>query len=605
MKRYRIVDGFILPVVIVLVSLILGFTASPVAADEGWVIRTFQATITIAKDGSLDVSETILADFGRLQKHGIYRDIPVVYDYDQNNNRVYDLTVESVKDQNGKPLKYVVQRQGSYLRIIIGDPNVYVSGTQQYVISYRVSGALNGFPDHDELYWNATGTWPVAIESASATVHLPASGVERVACYAGQSGSSESCKSSTTADSASFGPTRQLPEGEQLTIVVGMRKGIVPEPQPKLVAKPRQFPDYFAITTATEAGAVLTLAAMLFWLVWSWWRFGRDRRFTTLYYLTDNPSEETRPLLTSDAIVVEYQPPEGLRPAQMGLLLDERADTLDATATIVDLAVRGYLTITEVQDVGLIGKLFGHKDWQIERTATPAADLLDYERVLYQGLFAQGSPVRLSQLKERFYTYLRNAQKDLYREAAKRRWFVRAPDAARTMWLVVGLGVALAGVILVYGLGYLLGAGIVGLPVILGGLLMMALSPWMPKRTAQGSELLRRTLGFRLYIATAETRRQQFSEQQNIFSAYLPYAIVFHCVDKWARAFSDIDVQSQTRSWYSGSGAFTATSFSRNLQGFSSEVSSAIVSTPGGQGGSGFSGGGAGGGGGGGGGGSW
>ena len=51
------------------------------------------------------------------------------------------------------------------------------------------------------------------------------------------------------------------------------------------------------------------------------------------------------------------------------------------------------------------------------------------------------------------------------------------------------------------------------------------------------SEMLRRVLGFRLYIDTAEKDRQQFNERADIFATYLPYAIVFGCAEKWARVF--------------------------------------------------------------------
>ena len=145
----------------------------------------------------------------------------------------------------------------------------------------------------------------------------------------------------------------------------------------------------------------------------------------------------------------------------------------------------------------------------------------------------------------------------------------------------------------------------IGVPVALVGLLLLATSRTMPRRTARGSELLRRVLGFRRYLTTAETDRQRFNERASIFAEYLPYAIVFGAVDRWARAFRDIDAQAATAAWYAGSGRFDAPTFSRNLEGFSSSVSSTIASTPGGSGSSGFSGGSAGGGGGGGGGGSW
>ena len=117
--------------------------------------------------------------------------------------------------------------------------------------------------------------------------------------------------------------------------------------------------------------------------------------------------------------------------------------------------------------------------------------------------------------------------------------------------------------------------------------------------------MMRRTLGFAKYMKTAETQQQAFAERANIFTAYLPYAVAFKCVDRWARAFQDIDMQKATGAWYAGSTTFDPGSFSSSVASLSSSVSSAIASTPGGSGGSGFSGGSSGGGGGGGGGGSW
>ena len=117
--------------------------------------------------------------------------------------------------------------------------------------------------------------------------------------------------------------------------------------------------------------------------------------------------------------------------------------------------------------------------------------------------------------------------------------------------------------------------------------------------------MYRRVLGFREYMEVAETDRQRFYEEENIFQEYLPYAIVFGSVDKWAKAFEDMGIEPNTSNWYVGTTPFRAVAFSHSLQGFSSSMSSAIASTPGGSGSSGFSGGSSGGGGGGGGGGSW
>ena len=580
--------------------------APPALADEGWVINSFAARIQIEENGALRIAETILVDFGNQRKHGIFRKIPVYYDFGDDMERVYDLEVLSVTDSGGRRWKYEVERDGKYLSIKIGDPDVTVTGVQSYVIDYRVQHALNGFADHDELYWNVNGEWPVRTVTTEATVTLPGDGVRQVTCFQGAAGSLEPCRFSNTARAASFGTTRLLPEGEQLTVVVAMAKGLVPDPQFKLERKPREFAEFFEATPVTVGGSLFALVVSLAGLGWAWWRYGRDRRYTSVYYLTDNPNEETRPLLASDPIVIEYSPPDNLRPGQLGLILDETADTLDVTSTTIDLAVRGYLHIREVKTEGILGGLFSKRDWELTRTEKDDAALLVYEQTVLRGLFDQGSPVGLSQLKNKFYKHLRDAKRQLYDDVMQRKWFVMRPDKARGLWVVFGVLLLTVGVVAMVLLGMFFGAGLIGLPLILAGTLLSVLAFWMPKRTAKGREALRRALGFRQYVATAETDRQRFNEAANLFAEYLPYAIVFHCVDKWARAFRDVDMQAATQTWYAGGFGFAAAQFSHDMQDFSSSVSSTIVSTPGGSGSSGFgSGGFSGGGGGGGGGGGW
>ena len=116
---------------------------------------------------------------------------------------------------------------------------------------------------------------------------------------------------------------------------------------------------------------------------------------------------------------------------------------------------------------------------------------------------------------------------------------------------------------------------------------------------------MQHTLGFRLYMNTAEKYRQQFAEKAEIFTQLLPYAIVFGCVTRWAKAFEGIDT-SQTNGWYVGNRPFQAALLASSLESMNSTISTAIASNPAASGSSGFGGGGfSGGGGGGGGGGSW
>ena len=145
-------------------------------------------------------------------------------------------------------------------------------------------------------------------------------------------------------------------------------------------------------------------------------------------------------------------------------------------------------------------------------------------------------------------------------------------------------------------------------PVILAALVLIWGAHLMPRRTPKGIGMIRRVLGFRTYIETAEKDEAQFAERANLFSQYLPYAIVFGCTEKWARAFGGLAEQEQAAAagWYVGAHPFTTAALVSSIDDFAVTTAGTIASTPSSSGSSGFGGGGfSGGGGGGGGGGSW
>jgi uncharacterized membrane protein len=571
-------------IAVVVLSAALGMSAR--AADSGWVITSFDAQLTIQSDGRLVVTETIDVDFGSLERHGIFRDIPVKYAWpaDTRKQRVYQLQVLSVSDAGGRARHFETYGNGSNVEIKIGDADRTVTGRQQYRVAYVVQGAINGFPDHDELFWNVTGSeWGVPIARAAATVRAPA-GFSQTTCYAGPVGSADRCGGiDTIANGAVYTSGRTIAPGDDFTIVAGFRKGVVPEPRPILQDRPREFADFFDLTPAWLALAAFVAVGGLAAVVWLWYRVGRDDR-------------------AHETIVPEFEPPDNLRAAQIGLLIDERADTLDVTATIVDLAVRGFLTITEIPKQGLLGQ----RDWLLTRREA-TGDLLGYESIIQSGLFATGPEVKLSSLRRHFFLTLAEAQHALYADAVKRGWFPVDPSKTRATYAVIGVAFVIVAGIIAAALGVLAGGGIVGVAAAVPAIALIAASPVMPAKTRAGSDLERRSLGFQRYIEVAEKDRQRFAEKEHIFADYLPYAIVFRCVEQWAKAFEGIDLKAATSGWYSGSSfaTFTALSMSRDLSAFSSQISTAIASTPGGSGSSGFSGGSSGGGGGGGGGGSW
>ncbi len=298
---------------------------------------------------------------------------------------------------------------------------------------------------------------------------------------------------------------------------------------------------------------------------------------------------------------MEFEPPEHLRPGELGTLIDFEAGTLDVTATIIDLAVRGYLKIEEVDKEWY---QFKH-DWTLTKLPKEG-ELRQYERSLYSGLFKDGDEVKLSDLKNTFAARMSKVREELMDDAMSKGWFSRKPGTVKVLWGLLGILVLAGGVALTILLAAETHAALLGVPVIVGGILLLIASRWMPKRTAKGYAVLRHTLGFKRFIDESEKHRAQFAERANIFSEYLPYAVVFGATEKWAKAFEGLADDVDTSSWYVSQHAFNYAVFSSAIDGFAVTSAGTLTSSPASSGSSGFSGGGfSGGGGGGGGGGSW
>jgi uncharacterized membrane protein len=209
-------------------------------------------------------------------------------------------------------------------------------------------------------------------------------------------------------------------------------------------------------------------------------------------------------------------------------------------------------------------------------------------------------------------------QTGLYEDVTSKGWFSHNPRTVRREWAAAGvvlLVLGVGGAVLSGGVG-IKGLALVGVAVAVVGLLVVALAKAAPARTAAGTAVLAEAVGFQRYLETAEANQIRFEEGEDLFSRYLPYAIVFGVAERWANVFGELAAQGRAvpePSWYAGSsfrtGAFWMSygAFGHSLESFTSIATQSLSApTPGSSGGSGFSGGGFSGGGvGGGGGGGW
>jgi uncharacterized membrane protein YgcG len=549
-------------------------------------------------------------------RRGIYRDFPTRYKDRYGNRVVVDFQMIDVQ-RDGKTEPWFTENKSNGVRINTGNDDFLPTPAEfAYTLHYRTTRQLGFFADHDELYWNAIGDgWEVPIDTATVRVVTLVTAT-REACFAGPTGSSLPCGS---IDSSGSTVTAAQPAGlaphDAFTVVVGLPREAVRATGPHLEER-WTFRRSVTPTPLTGALAGLVLVPGLAGVALLVARVGRDRRYagqTPGLVPTVDAVEERVPLVGTGPVAVAFQPPEGLRPGQLGTLLDERASVLDVTATIVDLAVRGHLRIVELERP----HWFTSRDWRLERLTGGTGELLPFEKTLYDGLFLSGDQVLLSSLKKTFAARMAKVQTALYQDVTRAGWFRVRPDQVRSGWRIAGLALAVGGGWLTWLLSHQLHWAPVGAAVSLVGIALLALSRRMPARTALGTAVLAQAKGFREYLRTAEADQLRFEEGQDIFSRYLPYAIVFGEADRWVRVFGPLAASSPSAvggststggmSWYAGPAGWDLAHFGDSLDSFTSSASSTLATaTPSSSGGSGFSGGGSsGGGGGGGGGGSW
>ena len=152
-----------------------------VIAQEYFTINRYDVAVTVNKDASLDIDETIHLHFTE-PRHGIYRFIPYKYELQslpvgtEKANRQLEsggyahTIVDHIKVEDWD---YKVSNEGNYKSIKIGSANKLIDGDQQYVIHYRVLNAINFFKDHAELYYNIIGDkWNTTIDSVNFSMSL-------------------------------------------------------------------------------------------------------------------------------------------------------------------------------------------------------------------------------------------------------------------------------------------------------------------------------------------------------------------------------------------------------------------------------------------------
>ncbi len=577
---------------------------TPIATAQStnnFKIESFDADYYLSKDqknvSKLKVTETIVAEFPNInQNHGIERAIPDEY---KDNN--LDLRIDSVKKEDGTNWNYSEKKTSGNKVLRIGDADKYVQGRQVYIIRYSLRDVITFYPDHDEFYWDINGDqWSQQFGSVSATIHLPNDLASKISlepkCFTGTYGTTDSeCSISKTQDTQttqiSVRSNRSLSANENISFVLGFK----PSTFTKYKTDPRLIL-LIVVVALLLIGLPPFIAGVIMYRRWR--AGGKD--------------PEGR-----GVIIPQYSVPKEMNPILADVIINERLQTKSISATLIELCVKGYVKLYEVEKKKWLTK---SEEYEVELIKDPS-NLSSEQKKVVTMLFSQaavGTKVNLNELKYKLHKEVKTLTTSISNKVAAEGYYVVNPQTAKSKYN--GWGIFL----LIIGIGPLfifppIVLATVGLAV--AGVIVLAVGNAMPKRTQKGVDIKEYLLGVEDYMKMAEADRIKFLQAPDtaekvdvadnkqmikLYEKLLPYAVLFGIEKDWAKQFANLYEEGQSPSWYSGHSVFNAVLFSNAISGFNTVAASSFTS-PSSSGSSGYSGGGgfSGGGGGGGGGGGW
>ncbi len=491
-------------------------TVTNKTVNFGEYIRSFDANIKINRDATVDIIEKIDYDFGAHYRHGIYRDIPVRKK--NKNGKKYEITLSniSVTDSKGNPHPFSKMREGENVRLKIGDKHKTIAGLHSYVIRYKVLGAITYFSDHDELFWNVVGNkWKVPITRAQAIIKFPTniSTYEvKSACYTGAYGSKVSnCVINKDANYVSISTKRYLSRGENLSVVIGFPIDRIAHVEAKEVV---DFGDTFIGKIVLLLVFISIVLAILIWyliypvkIAYDWFKRGRDPKAITgqVRAWFDPPKDPNNPK-------------RFLTPAEVGVVIDEKADLRDVLATVIDLARRGYIKIDERKK----------KDFYLIKLKGADDKLLPFESMLISKFFGEKKEIRVKDKK--LYTAIQKVTELIYAQVVKSRLFDKNPDKIRKKYYA------------------LLSASIFTFnPLMLISSLFFGLN--MPRKTLSGVNAQNEAISLKNFLVSQERQLEFQANKQMMFEKLLPYAIVFGVEKIWLKRLKNLNLKQPD--WYS------------------------------------------------------
>jgi len=535
---------------LLLAAVCLGTLANTVgapafAAEKSLVWERFDVDIQIDPDGTFVVAEHQAIRFIDGTFTFGYRNIPK-----QNFAYISDWAVTDAAGYtygqaygSDVPYTFVVDDQGSNYVVRWYFPPT--SDPQTYTLSYRVHDGLRYYSGGDQLWWKAVygdRQFPVLASRVRVLVPEPAV-IQEYAAYINEVDARDTVTAELLDNDRAilFEAQRTLRAGQELEVRAQFTSGVVAGAAPAWQSEAdaqaaqreaaRAFQQQWG-PVATLFSGVLALALLLggpalAYLMW--YKYGRDKPV---------------------ARVADYlpEPPDDLPPGLAGTLVDDSADMQDIIATIVDLARRKAISITEVKEQGFF-RMGTDFIYRRERTDVP---LSPFEDTLLSDMFGSSHEKKLSDLKNKFYADIPGIKTAMYSDLIGRGYYKSSPDSVRKQFgclgsvvMAVAVGISILFTILLVDLTP--AAICPGFGIFAFAIALLVVSRYMPRKTDEGAEALARWKAFKEYLCNID-QYTDLEVQKEIWDRWLPYAIAFGVDKDYIRKFEGVNAPAP--GWY-------------------------------------------------------
>lgn len=348
---------------------------------QNFIIKNYDVELRLTQSGDFDIHEKMDVEFLK-KSRGIQRHVPKKI---KHNGKVKKLALSSV-NVNGD--NFTIKDQSGNRIIRIGDKNTFIKGPKSYDFSYRLSNGLLFEENHVEFLYNVITEWDVPIEKVTYKVILHDTlslAFNDFKVITGRNDEDKRYASIEKDGQVLFGESlKPLEPNENITVAIKLPIGFLDTPAIPVQSNPVYMQDKLWAIPLAALGAFIAF-------------FMRSRK-------DENDND------VSD----RYFPPIGFSPAEVGTYYDGIVHTEDIVSLIPYWAQQGYISITNNNMEGKENDIYFRKIKDLSKSAP------EYQKIVFSGLFEEGTMVMLSELKNEIYRSHYKAEKEI-KENLKRK----------------------------------------------------------------------------------------------------------------------------------------------------------------------------------------